>query len=137
MRSLCSAPGISTLLLLSAFMHIPTVCSRHSVQSDPTLSFINSALASRSEPLSVGSGDRGGSEALAQWEVQWPELTILRVIGKGGWVGGEGVSLHRLALTFPLSCSGQARLALFTWRNGAASMSQSRFSSTLVSRCRL
>ena len=74
-------------------------CRQQSLQSDPLLTFISTSLAARPQPAasdSGGSAPSRGSGALELrtdaklWEVQWPALTILRAIGRGGRAGGMG-----------------------------------------------
>ena len=80
--------------------------SIHAPGSDPMLSFISSyldsqphfaaqrssdtsqpgaALASGGNASSDGTADTRGSGPLDLWEVQWPELTILRLVGHGSF----------------------------------------------------
>lgn len=67
-------------------------CSLPSRASDPLLSYISSALASRLQPAPRSAGSPAASgellAAAAQWEVVWHELAIERAIGRGsyGWV---------------------------------------------------
>ena len=83
----------------------PRSCSVHSLASDPVLSFVTSYLGTRAstasrpegqEPLAIASGgtgtsSTGGSGAIELrtdarlWEVQWPELTLLRLLGRGSF----------------------------------------------------
>ncbi|KAI7842018.1 hypothetical protein COHA_004219 [Chlorella ohadii] len=72
--------------------------SAHSTASDPVLAFVTSHVASQppsaqrqpSDPVISGSSG-GGSSGLELrtdarlWEVQWAELTILRLLGRGSF----------------------------------------------------
>lgn len=76
----------------------PNPCSAHSTASDPVLAFVTSHVASQppsaqrqpSDPVISGSSG-GGSSGLELrtdarlWEVQWAELTILRLLGRGSF----------------------------------------------------
>lgn len=70
--------------------------SSHSLDSDLTLSFIASSLASaraaavpaRATAAPAGGGSGGGGavgSSVRQWEVQWEEITPLRVVGRGSF----------------------------------------------------
>ena len=83
----------------------PPLHSIHAPGSDPMLSFISSYLDSHprsaaqhssapSQPEAAlapsgnnsgGSAETRGSGPLDLWEVQWPELTILRLVGHGSF----------------------------------------------------
>ena len=75
-------------------------CSAYTPNSDIVLSFVSSYLGSRpqssahSQPAAAAPGDMGGSSGSGPtelrtdarlWEVQWPELAILRLIGHGSF----------------------------------------------------
>ena len=73
------------------------LCSAYSAASDPLLAFVNSyvgsqpAAALHQQQAALTPGSSGGSGALELrtdarvWEVQWPELTILRAVGHGSF----------------------------------------------------
>ena len=105
----CRAPAAATHNRIVVAATVPAhppmpsrlhACSAHSPDSDDMLSFISSYLTTHprsmtsSQPAALASGGTSrssGSGAIELrtdarlWEVQWPELTILRLLGRGSF----------------------------------------------------
>ena len=75
-----------------------SICSSQSIPSDPALSFVISHLGAHTEvaaqqqqPTALTPGSSGGSGALELrsearvWEVQWQELKLQRLLGRGSF----------------------------------------------------
>ena len=91
--------GILSVRLTQAVLPPLFICSSQSIPSDPALSFVTSQLGAPTEvaaqqqqqPTALTPGSSGGSGALELrsearvWEVQWQELKLQRLLGRGSF----------------------------------------------------